>query len=84
MASTPNFLYANQGYGSFLEDDVVGAGGALPYENGCLRVPSAPGIGVELNPDRVATYAELYAREREQFAFHDPAALAPTPLMPKR
>jgi L-alanine-DL-glutamate epimerase-like enolase superfamily enzyme len=84
MASTPNFLYANQGYGSFLEEDIVGSGEALPYENGCLRVPDGPGIGVELNADRVAGYAEMYERERERFAFHDPAALAPTPLMPKR
>jgi L-alanine-DL-glutamate epimerase-like enolase superfamily enzyme len=84
MASTPNFIYANQGYGSFLEEDVVGSGGPLPYENGCLAIPAGPGIGVELNADRVATYAELYETERERFAFHDPAALAPTPLMPKR
>lgn len=84
MASTPNFIYANQGYGSFLEHDVIGTGGPLPYESGCLRVPDAPGIGVELNRERVAQYAEMYERERDQFAFHDPAALAPTPLMPKR
>ncbi|HUA03240.1 MAG TPA: mandelate racemase/muconate lactonizing enzyme family protein [Solirubrobacteraceae bacterium] len=84
LASTPNFIYANQGYGSFLEEDVIGDGGPLPYENGCLRVPDAPGIGVELNRERVAAYAELYERDSERFAFHDPAALAPTPLMPKR
>jgi L-alanine-DL-glutamate epimerase-like enolase superfamily enzyme len=84
MASTPNFIYANQGYGSFLEQDIIDSGDALPYENGCLRVPTGPGIGVELNPDQVAAGAERYEREREQFAFHDPAALAPTPLMPKR
>ena len=84
MASTPNFIYANQGYGSFLQNDIIGSGQPLPYENGSLRVPAGPGIGVELNADRVAAYAELYEREREHFAFHDPAALAPTPLMPKR
>jgi L-alanine-DL-glutamate epimerase-like enolase superfamily enzyme len=84
MASTPNFLYANQGYGAFLEEDVIGDGSPLPYENGCLRVPEGAGIGVELNRDRISAYAEMYERESEQFAFHDPAALGPTPLMPKR
>ena len=49
MASTPNFLYANQGYGSFLSDDVIAGVSPLPYENGCLTVPDQPGIGVELD-----------------------------------
>jgi L-alanine-DL-glutamate epimerase-like enolase superfamily enzyme len=84
MASTPNFIYANQGYAAFLEDDVVAPGGPLPYEGACLVVPDGPGIGVELDSERVARYAEMYEHERERFAFHDAAAMGPTPLMPKR
>ena len=83
MASTPNFIYANQSYASLLADDVV-EGGPLPYRDGALAVPERPGIGVELDSDRVERYSELYEREGEQFGFHDAAALESTPLLPKR
>ena len=83
MAATPNFLYANQGYASLLIDDIVDGAGPLPYIDGCLEVPTGPGIGVELDEERVARYAELYAKEAEDFAFHDERGLAATPLLPK-
>ena len=83
MASTPNFLYANQGYGSFLADDVIAGDGPLPYRNGRLTVPDQPGIGVDLDPERVGTYAELYEKEAANFAFHETETMARTPLMPK-
>ena len=83
IASTPNFIYANQSYASLLTDDVV-EGGPLPYRDGALAVPERPGIGVELDAERVERYSELYEREGEQFGFHDAAALRPTPLLPKR
>ena len=83
MAATPNFLYANQGYASLLTDDIVRGAGPLPYIDGCLEVPTGPGIGVELDDERVARYAELYAKEAENFAFHDERGLAATPLLPK-
>lgn len=83
MASTPNFLYANQGYGSFLADDVIAGPGPLPYRNGCLAVPDQPGIGVDLDPERVGTYAELYEKEAANFAFHESETMSRTPLMPK-
>jgi L-alanine-DL-glutamate epimerase-like enolase superfamily enzyme len=83
LASTPNFIYASQSYASLLEDDVV-QGGRLRYENGALAVPEHPGIGVELDPDRVERYAALYEREGHDFGFRDDAALEATPLLPKR
>jgi L-alanine-DL-glutamate epimerase-like enolase superfamily enzyme len=83
MASTPNFVHANQSYASFLADDVIADASPLPYVDGCLEVPQGPGIGVDLDAERVARYAELYERESRDFAFHDPAALAGTPLIPK-
>jgi L-alanine-DL-glutamate epimerase-like enolase superfamily enzyme len=82
IASTPNFLYANQSYASLLSDDILEGTDTLPYENGELPVPDAPGIGVELDRDKVGQYAELYQEKSQEFAFHDPAATA-TPEMPK-
>jgi hypothetical protein len=46
-------------------------------------VPDGPGIGVALDDERIARYAELYEREGEEFAFRDSAALKATPLLPK-
>jgi len=83
MAATPNFLYANQGYASLLSDDIVLGASLLPYVDGCLELPTGPGIGVELDRERVARYAELYQKEAAAFAFSEPAALTRTPLLPK-
>ncbi|MBO0826950.1 MAG: mandelate racemase/muconate lactonizing enzyme family protein [Streptosporangiales bacterium] len=83
MAATPNFTCANQSYASLLTDDVVAGVDALPYVDGCLEVPATPGIGVELDDDKVARYAEAYAKDPSGYAFHDPAAMAKTPVLPK-
>jgi L-alanine-DL-glutamate epimerase-like enolase superfamily enzyme len=83
MAATPNFTCANQGYASFLADDVVGDDGPLPYVDGCLEVPTGPGIGVDLDKERVERYAELYRTKAAEFAFSDTRALAATPVIPK-
>jgi galactonate dehydratase/glucarate dehydratase len=81
IASTPNFIHANQSYASLLADDVVTAGG-LPCVDGKLPVPTGPGIGVCLDNERVARYAELYSRE-SGFAWSNDVALTSTPLLPK-
>ncbi|MQA10494.1 MAG: mandelate racemase [Pseudonocardiaceae bacterium] len=85
IASTPNFRYANQAYGANLADDVTSnfGGGIDSYVDGCVTVPDGPGLGVELDSDRVARYAELYRQEGAEFAFHDPNALASSPALPK-
>jgi L-alanine-DL-glutamate epimerase-like enolase superfamily enzyme len=83
IASTPNFLHANQSYASLLSDDIIEGTDTLPYENGELAVPNAPGIGVELDRDKVGKYADLYHEKGQEFSFHDPSAVATTPLMPK-
>jgi L-alanine-DL-glutamate epimerase-like enolase superfamily enzyme len=85
IASTPNFRYANQAYGALLSDDITeGFGGGLEScSQGCVPVPTEPGLGVRLDRGKVARYAELYRREGSEFAFHDPAALTGSPALPK-
>jgi L-alanine-DL-glutamate epimerase-like enolase superfamily enzyme len=85
IAATPNFRYANQAYGALLADDVtVGFGGAESYVDGSVAPPDGPGLGVRLDEERVARYAELYRTDGAAFAFHDPDVLTKSPALPKR
>ena len=59
-AAHRNFVLDNQTYYANLEDDVI-AGGLMPFDGPYLDVPTAPGLGVELDADRVAHYATYYA-----------------------
>lgn len=87
IAATPNFRHPNQGYGALLTDDVVRGtfGGPLEnYRDGRLPVPDAPGLGVDLDPEKLARYADLYRTSAPDFTFHDPRALQTAPALPKR
>lgn len=81
ICSTPNFLYANQAYTALLRDDVL-AGDPLDPRDGTLAVPTGPGLGVDLDPDKVARYAEVYEREGAAYSFTDEST-GPA-LLPKR
>jgi L-alanine-DL-glutamate epimerase-like enolase superfamily enzyme len=59
IASTPNFTLANQGGCRSLADDVI-KGGPLRLREGRLDLPEGPGIGVELDPEKVERYGRLY------------------------
>ena len=39
--------------------DVI-QGGPLPYEDGAIRVPEGPGLGVRLDPEKLAQYNQVY------------------------
>jgi glucarate dehydratase len=54
----------------------------MQYEDGAIRVPSAPGLGVRLDPDKVARYAELYKRLGPYPYDQDPLRPGWTPTIP--
>lgn len=58
-AALPNLTFAADAHYHHLIDDVI-VGGKMAYENGCIAVPQGPGLGVELDRDKLAEYAELY------------------------
>jgi L-alanine-DL-glutamate epimerase-like enolase superfamily enzyme len=60
LASCNNCDLAHQTHCQLLADDVI-TGGVPSFEGGGLALPTAAGIGVELDPERVARYADLYA-----------------------
>jgi len=58
-AVLPNLTYAADAHYHHLLDDVI-TGGRMLYKDGAIAVPTGPGLGVTLDRDRVARYAELY------------------------
>jgi glucarate dehydratase len=58
-AVIPNLTFAADAHYHHLTDDIL-AGGKLQYRDGSIAVPTGPGLGVEVDRDKVARYAELY------------------------
>ena len=62
VASTPNFLFPNQTYYMYLADDVC-KGGLQRFQNGCMKVPEGPGLGAEIDRDKVEKYSQLHKQQ---------------------
>lgn len=58
-ASLPNLSFAADAHYHHLTDDII-KGGKMKYFNGCIQVPTGPGLGVEIDNDKLAKYAELF------------------------
>ena len=58
-AVLPNLTFAGDAHYHHLADDVI-EGGKLRYADGAITVPDGPGLGVSLDPERMARYAERY------------------------
>ena len=60
-AATPQLTYAcDTHYPWQFEEDEVVTGGRVPIVNGCVRIPKKPGLGIELDHDRLARGRERY------------------------
>jgi glucarate dehydratase len=60
-AATPHLTYAcDTHYPWQYEEDEVVRGGRVPIVNGCVRILDRPGLGVELDHDRLARGRERY------------------------
>ena len=80
-AVVPNLSFAADAHYHHLRDDII-AGGKLPYADGAIAVPDGPGLGVELDRDKLAEYAELF-RELGPYPYdRDPARPGWYPLLP--
>ena len=68
-AATPNCTLANQedGY-RYLKDDII-TGGLLKFKKGKVRIPDGPGLGVTLDKEKLACYAEYYQKEIHEKGF---------------
>ncbi|MCA3235431.1 MAG: mandelate racemase [Rhodobacter sp.] len=71
-AALPNLRFAADAHYHHLIDDII-VGGPMSYKNGCIRLPEGPGLGVEIDHDKLARHAELY-KELGGYAYdRDPA-----------
>lgn len=60
-AAVPDLTYACDTHYPWQEEEVI-AGGRVRFENGCVTLSHAPGLGVELDPDALARLHEQYLR----------------------
>ena len=58
-ATVPNLSFAADAHYHHITDDII-KGGKMKYHNGCLQVPTGPGLGVELDRDKLEKYAEYF------------------------
>jgi len=80
-AVIPNLSFAADAHYHHLTDDVI-EGGLMKYENGSIAVPTAPGLGVKLNRDKLAEYSELYKRLGGYAYDQDPGRPGWAPIIP--
>jgi glucarate dehydratase len=58
-AAIPNLTYACDTHYPWQEEEVI-KGGRIQFDQGTVKVPSAPGLGVELDPARLAELHQQY------------------------
>jgi glucarate dehydratase len=80
-AAIPNLSFAADAHYHHLTDDVI-EGGLMQYENGSIRVPRGPGLGVKLNREKLREYKELYDRLGAYPYDQDPGRPGWTPTIP--
>jgi glucarate dehydratase len=80
-AVIPNLSFAADAHYHHLTDDVI-QGGLMQYEQGAIRVPTAPGLGVKLDREKLRQYNELYQRLGGYPYDQDPGRPGWTPIIP--
>lgn len=69
-ATIPQMTFAGDAHYHFLTDDII-VGGKLKYLDGCIRVPTGPGLGVQLDEEKMAKYERLFEQKGDYYArFH--------------
>ncbi len=73
-ASVPALPHALDSHMHQQAGDVVRPGVIAYTERGTMKVPTGPGLGVELDPDRFAAWAEAHRREGDISIYAEDAA----------
>jgi len=79
-ASTPYMTHAPDSHYHDQVDDVITR--PFRYHQGCMQVPEGPGLGVELDEEKVAKYHRLYKEQGSVNEFMDPHRPGWVPNLP--
>lgn len=84
-AAVPNLSYACDTHYPWQDEDVV-VGGRIPFREGAVQVPSAPGLGVTIDRDALEKLHEQYLAcgirnrdDRRQMQKYDPSFTGASP-----
>jgi L-alanine-DL-glutamate epimerase-like enolase superfamily enzyme len=67
MSTSAACILALQGHPDYLADDYVTT--PIDYSNGKIIVGDRPGLGVELDPDKVRRYHDAFQREGQAVSY---------------
>lgn len=82
-AVLPNLSFSADAHYHHLVDDVI-VGGKMCYCGGSIPVPTAPGLGVKLDRDRLAEYHEMFKRLGTYPYDQDPLRPGWSPTIPNQ
>lgn len=66
-ATIPEMFVAGDAHYHYLTDDII-AGGKLKYVDGKIAVPTGPGLGVELDPEKMDKYERYFEEKGDYYA----------------
>ncbi len=81
-AVLPNLTFSADAHYHHLVDDVI-VGGKMEYVDGAIAVPTGPGLGVELDHDRLAEWKSLYDEIGGYAYDQDPGRPGWVPMVPQ-
>ncbi|MDP5274057.1 enolase C-terminal domain-like protein [Chengkuizengella axinellae] len=58
-AVLPNISFSIDAHYHHLTDDII-KGGKMEYKDGKMKIPNKPGLGIEIDQDKLGEYSELY------------------------
>jgi glucarate dehydratase len=79
-ASSPSMVYAIDSHYHDQVDDLITK--PFVYRDGCFEVPCGPGLGVNLDPEKVEKYHRLYREKGQVNEFYDPHRPDWVPALP--
>jgi glucarate dehydratase len=79
-ASSPSMTYAIDSHYHDQIDDVITT--PFKYRDACFEVPQGPGLGVELDRDKLEKYHRLYRELGPVNEFYDPNRPSWVPALP--
>ena len=82
-AALPNLNFAADAHYHHLTDDII-VGSLMSYENGAIAVPQGPGLGVEVDRDKLAEYADHFQTNGGYCYDRDPGRPDWYAVMPER